>query len=458
MIRRSEKRSCVVAICCALSLVAVPGSTAAQDGGQASAETVEETAALLPPDQLDSLVAPIALYPDNLLAQVLVSSTYPLEIMQLQQWLGRNPDLEGDALADAVAEQPWDPSIQSMAVVPEAVERLANDIQWTTELGNAFLAQQGDVMDAVQRMRKGAQDKGALESNEQQVVETKVVEKTTVIVVEAANPEVIYVPSYNPTYVYPPPIYPYPPVYYPPYYAGGAFISFGVGFVWGAAVGGACCGCGWGRNDVNIDINNNFNRNTDIDRGDRNTNIDRGDRGGERGGERGGGTWKHDPQHRGGAPYSDRATADKFGGTARGDSLSNRQASARQQQAGRQGGTRGSSPSAGSMNRSAGGAGNLSGSLSGGSLDRSSAGAGSRSGSPSASSRSGSGRSPSASSDRIGNRSIPSSGSSRSGGGFGGSSSGFSGSSARSYSSRGASSMGSRGGGGRSRGGGGRRR
>ncbi len=283
MKRGSIKQSLVVAICCAFSIVAVHGTTAAQDEGQTSAEQVGETSALLSPDQLDSLVAPIALYPDNLLAQVLVASTYPLEIIQLQQWMEKNPDLEGDALADAVAEQPWDPSIQSMAVVPEAVERLANDIQWTTELGNAFLAQQSDVMDAVQRMRKGAQDKGALESNEQQVVETKVVEQKTVIVVQSADPEVIYVPSYNPTYVYPPPVYPYPPVYYPPYYAGGAFVSFSVGFFWGAAVGGACCGCGWGSNDVNIDINNNFNRNREVDRGDR--NIDRGDRGG--GGNRG---------------------------------------------------------------------------------------------------------------------------------------------------------------------------
>jgi len=115
MKRGSIKQSLVVAICCAFSIVAVHGTTAAQDEGQTSAEQVGETSALLSPDQLDSLVAPI--------------STYPLEIIQLQQWMTKNPDLEGDALADAVAEQPWDPSIQSMAVVPEAVERLANDIQ-----------------------------------------------------------------------------------------------------------------------------------------------------------------------------------------------------------------------------------------------------------------------------------------------------------------------------------------
>ena len=180
----------------------------------------DRTAAKLPPEQLDSLVAPIALYPDPLLAQTLVASTYPLEIIQLQQWLAKNPGLKDKALADAVAKQPWDPSIQSMAAVPDVVKRLADDIQWTTDLGNAFLAQQSDVMDAVQRMRKKAKDNGALESNEQQKVETKVVEKKTVIVVEPTNPEVIYVPSYSPTVVYGPPVYPYPPIYYPPYTAG----------------------------------------------------------------------------------------------------------------------------------------------------------------------------------------------------------------------------------------------
>ena len=126
----------------------------------------------------------------------------PLEIIQLQQWLAKHPDLKDKALADAVAKQPWDPAIQSMAAVPDVVKRLADDIQWTTELGNAFLAQQSDVMDAVQRMRKKAEEKGALKSNEQQKVETKVVEEKTVIVVQPTNPEVIYVPSYNPTVVY----------------------------------------------------------------------------------------------------------------------------------------------------------------------------------------------------------------------------------------------------------------
>src|SRR5262245_44397420 len=99
----------------------------------------------IPADQLDALVAPIALYPDPLLSQTLVASTYPLELMQLQQWLQRNPNLKGKGLADAVAKQPWDPSVQAMAALPDLVKRLTNDIQWTTDLGNAFLAQQGDV-------------------------------------------------------------------------------------------------------------------------------------------------------------------------------------------------------------------------------------------------------------------------------------------------------------------------
>ena len=144
-------------------------------------------------------MAPIALYPDPLLAQTLAACTYPLEVVQLQQWLKKNPGLKDKALADAVAKEPWDPSIQSMAALPDVVNRLANDIQWTTDLGNAFLSQQKDVMDAVQRMRKKAQDKGTLKSSEEQKVETKPVESgQQVIVIEQTNPQVVYVPSYRP--------------------------------------------------------------------------------------------------------------------------------------------------------------------------------------------------------------------------------------------------------------------
>jgi hypothetical protein len=362
----------------------------------------------LPPEQLDSLVAPIALYPDPVLAQALAASTYPLEIMQLQQWQAKNPDLKDKALADAVATQPWDPSIQSLAAIPELTKRLADDIQWTTDLGNAFLAQQSEVMDAVQRMRKKAQAKGALASNEQQKVETKIVETKEVIIVEPAKPEVVYVPVYSATVVYGPPVYPYPPVYYPPYTPGAAFVTFGIGVMVGAAIwGGTCCGCGWGghgHGHVTVNNFNNFNRNTNVNRS-------------------GNGNWQHNVQHRGGAPYSDRATANKYGGSARGDS-----AATRQQRAG--------SPSAGNRMNSGPSTqpgGNYSGNRG------TSAGSSNRSG-PSGG-------------DRIGGREIGGSNSSPRGGGGFGSSSGFSGDSARANSSRGAASFSGRGGGG-----GGRRR
>jgi hypothetical protein len=402
----------LLAVCGMILLAPGIGTVLAQQASGTGA--AQETAALLPPEQLDSLVAPIALYPDSLLAQTLVASTYPLEIIQLQQWLARNPGLKDKALADAVAKQPWDPSVQSMAAIPDVVKRLADDVQWTTELGNAFLAQQADVMAAVQRMRAKAVDKGALASNEQQKVETQTAGSTTVIVVESSNPDVVYVPSYSPTVVYGAPVYPYPPIYYPYYPPGAAFVSFSFGVMVGAAWGGYCCNMGWGGNDIDINVNNNFNRN--------NVNTGRGN----------GGKWQHNPQHRGGAPYSDRATASKYGGTARGDSPSSRQASA-QQQAGRQQGGSGGNFAG---NNSAGG--------------RSPSDAGGRAGAPSTMDRGGAGAG--GAGDHRGSGAQPSSrdtgAGSRPNSGFSGGSGGYSGSSARASSSRGASSMGGRGGGG----------
>ena len=205
--RRPHPRSRVLlALFCAALLVPGGGAPLAQQPVPAPGATPEKPPEKIPAAQLDSLVAPIALYPDPLLAQTLVASTYPLEIVQLQQWIEKNKDLKGKALTDAVAKQPWDPSIQSMAEIPEVVKRLGDDIQWTTALGNAFLEQQSDVMDAVQRMRKKAEETGALKTSEQQTVETKVIEQKTVVIVEPTNPQVIYVPTYNPMYVYPPPI------------------------------------------------------------------------------------------------------------------------------------------------------------------------------------------------------------------------------------------------------------
>jgi uncharacterized protein DUF3300 len=432
----------------AAGLLAVGRMAGAQDKAPAAAPaaakadtTKADSAKKLTPDQLQSLVAPIALYPDDLLTNCLVAATYPLEIVALHQYLAKNPNLKDQALADSVKKQPWDPSIQTMAAVPEAVKRLADDIQWTTELGNAFLGQQKELMEAVQVMRKKAKDKGALESNEQQKVETKTVEKTQVIVVESTNPEVVYVPSYSPTVVYGAPIYPYPPIYYPYYPPGAAFVSFSVGMMWGAAMwGGACCRYGWGGGgNVYINHHNSFNN---ININNRN-NIN----GGNRNNINGGNNWQHNPSHRGGTPYGDRATSDRYGGD----------------RAGNRGGA-GVSDRSASGNRGGAGAGVSDRSASG---NRGGAGVSDRSASGN---RAGAGGG-----DKIGNQSIPrdagagasnrsgSSGSRDYGGGgssFGGGSRGYDGGSARSSSSRGASSMGGRsyGGGGSRGGGGGRRR
>ena len=398
----------VIILPCNLALGAMQQKPQANPTSQASPGDQD---AKLSNDQLDSLVAPIALYPDPLLAQTLVACTYPLEIVQLQQWLEKNKNLKDKALTDAVQKQNWDPSIQAMAPFPDLVKQLSQNIKWADELGNAFLAQQSDVMDAVQRMRAKAVEKGALKSNEQQKVETKTVESKTVVVVQPAKTEVVYVPSYDPVAVWGAPYYPYPPVVYPAYPAGGMLLSFGVGVAMGAAWGG---GWGWnagwgGNNDININRNNTF--------------VNNSNRAGNRYGGANG-RWQHNPAHRGSAPYGNRATANRYGGAARGDSMGQRQTAARQSQ--RQAGT--SQFRGGANGANAGGQG----------LNRGSGGGGG---------------------ERIGNRQVSS------GGGSGSrSSSAFSGggssrSAASASSARGSSSMGRSGGGSRGGGrGGGRRR
>jgi hypothetical protein len=432
-----------ISIICTLALLPGDWALMASQSKQPSSPPAEEQGASIPPEQLDSLVAPIALYPDPLLSQTLVAATYPLEIIQLQQWLAKNQGLKDKALADAVQKQPWDASIQAMAALPDVVKQLAENIKWTTELGNAFLAQQNDVMDSVQRMRKKAKEGGNLKSSEQQKVETKVVESKQVIVIEQSNPEVIYVPSYNPTVVYGAPAYPYPPIAYPPpgYYAAGMAISFGVGLAMGAAWGGGWgYGAGWGgNNNVYINHNNNFVKNSNANI-NRNQNVNRST---ARNGS-GNGSWQHNPQHRGGAPYSNGATAKKYGGTSRGDSMTTRQAKARENQ-GQRGGLQ-QAADRGSVGDGRSGSRDRSNSSNGrqpGVSDRSSGGRDSAN-------RGGGG-------DRVGNRSTSSGAGSRNSSALGGSS-GSSGSSARASSSRGSSSMRSGGGGGRSGGGGGGRR
>ena len=428
-----------IALFCSLLLAPGDPTLLAQTSPTANSSETDE-ASHIPPEQLDSLVAPIALYPDPLLSQTLVAATYPLEIIQLQQWLQQNKNLKDKALADAAKKQDWDPSVQAMAAVPDVVKRLADDIKWTTDLGNAFLAQQNDVMDAVQRMRKKAKDNGNLKSTEQQKVETQVIENKQVLVIQQSSPEVVYVPSYNPTVVYGAPAYPYPPIAYPPpgYYAAGMAISFGIGIAMGAAWGG---GWGWnagwgGNNNVYINNSNNFVNNSNRQ------NVNNINRSGNAGGR--GNTWQHNPKHRGGAPYSNRATARQYGGTSRGDSMSTRQERARQNQSQR-----------GNLERSSANDRSATGRQERGGSDR---GAGTRGG---ASGNGGAGVGNTSanrgSGDRVGNRSTSGSSGSRGSGAFGGGSGGLSGSSARASSSRGSSSMGGGSRGGRG-GGGGRRR
>src|SRR5574338_1147083 len=283
----------------------------AQSQEMTTTTTNDQQTTILAPQELDSLVAPIALYPDDLLAQTLAASTYPLEVIQLQQWMNNNKNLQGKALADAAAKQPWDPSVQGLVMFPDVVQRMAGNIQWTTDLGNAFLAQQTDVMDAVQRMRAKAQGTGNLKTTAQSVVKTETVSSGAnagkqVIEIQQANPDVVYVPSYDPTVVYgpAPAAYPYYPYTYPGYVPGTA-LAWGAGIALGAAAWGAWGGhwgdCDWNGGNVNINNNNNFNKNNNFNR-----NVSRQ-----------GGNWQHNPQHRGNAPYGDRGTANRFGGNAR---------------------------------------------------------------------------------------------------------------------------------------------
>src|SRR6516162_9778509 len=290
-------RGMIAIACAAAQLVAAYSLAHAQQDQPLASAAANQEAPPIPADQLDSLVAPIALYPDPLLAQTLAASTYPLEVIQLQQWIATNKYLKDQALADAVEKQPWDPSVQAMAAFPDVVKLLGDNVAWTMDLGNAFLAQQADVMEAVQRMRGEAESKGNLKSGPQQTVETQTVEgDEQVIVIEPADPETVYVPSYNPTLVYGDAAYAYP-MYYPPpgYYATGAALAFGVGVVLGAAWGGGWgYNCEWGHGDINTNNNNKYVRNSN-----RNTNISSGNRSSQ---QTGGGKWQHNPQHRGGAP------------------------------------------------------------------------------------------------------------------------------------------------------------
>jgi hypothetical protein len=259
----------------------------------------------LAPNQLDDLVAPVALYPDPLVSQILVAATYPLELVQALQWLQRNPGLSGADLTQAAQQQNWDPSIQALVVFPDLVKRLNQDITWTTNLGNAFLNQQADVMDAVQRMRSKAEQAGKLSSTSQQTVTNTNDSGQPVIEIEPANPQVIYLPNYDPAYIWGPSLYyPYASWYYP-----GGYFGFGIGIPIGMYFGGGWGGWGgwgwhpgWGSH--NVIVNNNF-----IHRYNFNS--------GRSGSLSGRSNWSHDASHRQGVPYSNSSVSSRYGGGAR---------------------------------------------------------------------------------------------------------------------------------------------
>ena len=438
----------VITLCSSalISLGQTTAPTAPAPQGQSPVMTTTTTESApdqpIPPEQLDSLVAPIALYPDPLLAQTLAASTYPLEVIQLQQWMEKNKNLQGKALADAVAKQPWDPSTQSLVAFPDVVQRMAGNIQWTTDLGNAFLAQQSDVMAAVQRMRAKAQGTGNLKTNAQAVVQTETVPSgQQVIKIEQANPDVVYVPSYDPTVVYgaAPPAYPYYPYTYPGYVPGTA-LMWGAGIAMAGAAWGAWGGhwgdCDWNGGNVKINNNYNFNKNNNFNR----NNVKNGN-------------WQHNPQHRGNAPYGNRGTADKFGG--RGPGQGNRPGGGGAGRPGGAGGIGGAGRpggpgGAGSAGRP-GGAGGVGkpGGAGGVGKPGGAGGVGKPGGAGGVGKPGGAGARPSGAggANKVGNRSVSSGASSRGGGISGGS-----GNAARASSSRGGKSMG--GGSGYSRGGG----
>jgi hypothetical protein len=304
-------------------------------------------------EELEQIVAPIALYPDALLSQVFMASTYPLEVVEAARFVGENPELKDDALNQALKEKTWDASVKSLVSFPQVLTMMNEKLDWTQKLGDAFLAQQKDVMNAVQRLRAKAHEQGNLESNEQQKVIVEqaaptevhvqqaptqvVVEQAppTVIKIEQANPQVVYVPAYNPVVVYGPWPYPaYPPYYYyPPGYIAGSALWFGAGMAVGAAIWGDC---DWNNGDVDINVSekNEFNRNTNIDRGDRGEggrgDGERGDRGrddkrrddrgrdnkqadrGRQGDGGGKSKWNHDPSHRKGVQYRDKGSQQKY--------------------------------------------------------------------------------------------------------------------------------------------------
>jgi len=287
---------------------------ATANGADSAPVTAAVKDAVFNQEQLDQMLAPIALYPDPLLAQVLMATTYPGEVTEAVTWSKSHPDAKGDDAVKQVASQTWDPSVQALVAFPQVLATLGQDPVWVQRLGDAFLAQPDDTMEAVQRLRHQAQAAGNLQSNQYQNVTVETVaapvpatatsasapaSSTSTIIIQPSDPQVVYVPSYNPTTTYGTWSYPAsPPVYYPPppaYYPGSALMA-GLAFGTGVAIVGALWGdCDWDNNDIDIDVNryNNINANNRI------TNNQN--------------KWQHNTLHRDGVPYRDRKSREQYG-------------------------------------------------------------------------------------------------------------------------------------------------
>ena len=268
-----------------------------------------------PKDKLEQLVAPIALYPDALLTQVLMAATYPVEIVQAARWQKQNASLKGSDLESALKSQTWDPSVKSLCGFASVLQRMNDELDWTQDLGNAFLADKAALMDVVQQMRRKALDAGNLKSSSQQVVTDR---SDQMIVIQPASPEVVYVPTYYPTAVYGGwyyPTYYYPPLYAPPP-AGGFAYGFAAGVTVGAAMWGGCT-WGWGRSDVNINVNqyNTYVNRTEVDA--RAQSLQRNSNNAQ---------WAHQADHRGGVGYQDSAMAQRYGNAASANHVTSQEA------------------------------------------------------------------------------------------------------------------------------------
>ncbi|MGD9592963.1 MAG: DUF3300 domain-containing protein, partial [Candidatus Berkiella sp.] len=251
--------------------------------------------------QLEQMVAPIALYPDPLLAQILMASTYPLEIVSAARWVKENPNLKGDELQNALQSQTWDPSVKSLTAVPDVLNLLNVHLDETVKLGDAFLAQQKDVLNAIQDLREKAKAQNHLNTSKEQVVKVSneapsqassaPASNTDMISIEPASADVVYVPMYDTSTIYGPWPYPdYAPYsYYEPGYIAAGILTFAAGVAVGNAIWG---NFDWWRHDVNINVNryNSFNH----------TNITDN-------------PWHHHPEHREGVPYKDKLSQERFG-------------------------------------------------------------------------------------------------------------------------------------------------